>query len=67
MLNDQEYLGLILPRWRNWNKGELEDMIDQICEKKECKNIKEKLHRLRMLRNKAVHPDKIFDENEASE
>ncbi len=63
----KEYFRLIFPRWRNWNKGELEDMIDQLCEKQEYKNMKGKLHRLRILRNKAVHPDKSFNENEAIE
>lgn len=67
MLIDQEYLRLILSRWRNWNKGELEDLIDRLWKKKEYKNMKGKLHRLRKLRNKAIHPDKIFDENEAPE
>ncbi len=67
LLINQEYLRLIFPRWRNWKKGELEDMIDQLCEKQEYKMIKGVLHRLRRLRNKDVHPDKGFNGNEARE
>jgi len=63
----QEYSRLIIAPRRNINKGELEDMIDQLCEVQDYNMMKGKFHRLRILRNKAIHPDESFSENEAKE
>lgn len=65
LLVKQEYFMLITPPRRNKSKGEIEDMIDQLCEKQEYKMMRGRLHRLRILRNKAIHPDESFSEDES--
>ncbi|MBC7362507.1 MAG: HEPN domain-containing protein [Candidatus Aminicenantes bacterium] len=52
---------------RNREKGELEDMIGQLCETPEYCGWKNELHKSRKLRNKAIHPDKPFKEDDAKE
>lgn len=61
----REYKRVVkIPR-RNKDKGELEDIIDQLCEYEEYYGRGDFLHELRRLRNRAIHPDKPFNKEDA--
>jgi len=47
------------------NKGDLKNIIDQLCEHREYYDCRHFLHSLRKLRNRAIHPDLLFYEADA--
>lgn len=53
------------PRRRDPEKGELQDIIDQLTKTPKYRGWGDYLHNLRRRRNKAIHPDYEFTKDDA--
>jgi hypothetical protein len=56
-----------IPRKEDAKKGEIEHLIDCLCEHPDYWGCGELMHRIRRLRNRAIHDVKLFEEKDAVE